>query len=521
MNYQFDRYSLDTDRYQLCREGEPVAVEPLVFDLLVYLLQNRGRVVSRDELLNQLWAGKVVTDAALAARLKDARKAVGDSGSRQSVIKTHHGRGYQFVAELDDSGEKSGEGQQSPALTLPEVPSIAVLPFDNLGSDPEQDYLSDGIVEDVITALSHFAGLFVIARNSSFSYKGKATDARQIARELGVRYLLQGSIRRSANRIRINGQLINALDGNQLWAERFEGDLDDLFELQDEITRKIVGSIAPQIELAEVERGRRLQPGNLSSYELALKAKSLTYDAFRFGDADRLRIAIETADAALELDERNTHALWILGLALMEQFTYQWGDDYEDALARAMQVAEKLISADPSHAGGYILRGGINTYRREYDLATADYEYGLSLNPNSSIHLIHAAWGESLAGLTTEARAHAELGLRLSPKEYDLFLGYAYLGLLQASFAERDFEQAIKWGRLSIQMHATAPVRRALMTACCALQGRPDEARQHAAALAGFSPDFIPSLMRGDLVLYRATESNHLLVEGLRQAEAG
>lgn len=518
MIYLFNQYSLDTKQYRLSREGTPVALEPLVFDLLVYLIENRERVVSRDELLNELWQGKVVTDAALAARLKDARKAVGDSGSQQKVIKTLHGRGYQFVAELDQTDENSGTADVSPTLSLPELPSIAVLPFENLSSDPEQDYLSDGIVEDVITALSQFSGLFVIARNSSFSYKGKALNARQIARELGVRYLLEGSVRRSANRIRISGQLINALDGNQLWAQRFDGDLDDIFELQDEITSAIVGSIAPQIELAEVERGRRLPPGKLSAYELALKAKTLTYDAFRFGDADKLEIAIETANASLELDDRNTHALWILGLAYMEQYTYQWVASPTAALERSFQVAERLIHADPSHAGGYILRAGINTNRHEFDLATADYDHGLSLNPNSSIHLIHAAWGKSLAGLTKEARAHAELGLRLSPKEYDIFLGYAYLGLLQASFAEGDFEQARKWGRLSIQMHATAPIRRAMMVACCAYAGEFDEARRHATELAKFSPGFITSLLSRDLVLYRQSAHNDLLIEGLRQA---
>ena len=514
--YQFNQYSLDTKQYRLTREGRPVAVEPLVFALLVYLLENRERVVSRDELLNELWQGKVVTDAALAARLKDARKAVGDSGSQQAVIKTLHGRGYQFVAELDEADENPSTADVSQALSLPELPSIAVLPFENLGSDPDQDHLIDGIVEDVITALSQFSGLFVIARNSSFSYKGKSVDARRIARELGVRYLLEGSVRRSANRIRISGQLINALDGNQLWAQRFDGDLNDIFELQDEITRAIVGSIAPQIELAEVERGRRLQPGKLSSYELALKAKSLTYDAFRFGDADKLETAIETANAALALDERNTHALWILGMAHMEQYTYQWVDNPPAALEHSFQVAERLIHADPSHAGGYILRAGINTNRHEFDLAMADYDHGLSLNPNSSIHLIHAAWGKSLAGLTDAARAHAELGLRLSPKEYDIFLGYAYLGLQQASFADGDFEQAAKWGRLSIQMHARAPIRRAMMVACCAYGGRFDEARGHAAELVKFSPGFIASLLSRDLVLYREPGHNDLLIEGLR-----
>jgi len=401
---------------------------------------------------------------------------------------------------------------------LPDRPSIAILPFINMSDDPEQEYFSDGITEDITTALSHFSGLFVIARNSSFSYKGQSIDARQIARELGVRYLLEGSVRRSANRIRISGQLINALDGNHLWAERFDGDLDDIFELQDEITRKIVGSIAPQIELAEVERGRGLQPAKLSSYELALKAKSLTYDAFRFGDADRLQSAIETAEEALKLDSRNTHALWILGLACMEQYTYQWGEDPTDALDRSLEAAENLINADSANAGGYILRGGNNTLRRKFDLAIADYDHGLSLNPNSSIHLIHAAWGKSLAGLTSEAKAHAELGLRLSPKEFDIFLGYAYLGLLQASFAEADFEQAMHWGRLSIQMHANAPMRRALMAACCAYLGNFEEAKQHAKELHSFSPDFIPAVLGGEFLLYKNSAHNKLLMEGLCKA---
>jgi tetratricopeptide (TPR) repeat protein len=202
----------------------------------------------------------------------------------------------------------------------------------------------------------------------------------------------------------------------------------------------------------------------------------------------------------------------------MEQYTYQWVDNPSTALERSFQVAERLIHADPSHAGGYILRAGINTNRHEFDLAMADYDHGLSLNPNSSIHLIHAAWGKSLAGLTNEARAHAELGLRLSPKEYDIFLGYAYLGLQQASFAEGDFEQASKWGRLSIQMHATAPIRRAMMVACCAFDGRFDEARGHADELAKFSPGFIASLLNRDLVLYREPAHNDLLIEGLRQS---
>jgi TolB-like protein len=401
---------------------------------------------------------------------------------------------------------------------IPEKPSIAVLAFTNMSGDPEQEFFSDGITEDITTALSHFSGLFVIARNSSFTYKGHAVDTRKISSELGVRYVLEGSVRRSGNRIRISGQLINAETGNHIWAERFDGDLDDIFELQDEITHKIVGSIAPQIELAEVERGRGLQPARLSSYELSLKAKSLAYDAFRLGDADALQNAIDIANDALKQVPRNTQSLWLLGVCQLDQYLYQWGHDSAGSLNRAIQTAERLINVDSSNAAGHVLRGTLRIHLREFDLAIPDFERSLSLNPNASLHLFFAAWGESLAGLTKLAKEHAELGIRLSPREMDLWMGVAYLALLQASFAEENFEDAIKWGRLAIQMHAKAPIRQTLMVACCAYTGNLEEAAQHAEELRAFSPDFIPTILRGELLLYRSSEHNQLLLEGLRKS---
>jgi adenylate cyclase len=408
--------------------------------------------------------------------------------------------------------------QETSALTIPEKPSIAVLPFINMSGDPEQEYFSDGITEDITTALSYFTGLFVIARNSSFSYKGQSVDARQVASELGVRYLLEGSVRRLGNRIRINSQLINAITGGHIWAERFDGNLDDIFELQDEITRKIVANIAPQIELAEVDRCRGLQPTSLSSYELSLKAKSQAYDAFRNGDSDALQQAIDTANAALKQDSRNTHALWLLSAAQMDQYLYRWGTDPDGALSRALQATESLIHVDSSNAAGLVQRGNIRTFHREYDLAIADYSRAVTLNPNSALNLFFAAWGESLAGLTALAREHAELGLRLSPREMDIWLGLAYLALTQACFAEENFAEAIKWGHLSIQMHSKAPIRRVLMVACCAYTGDFEQAAGHADELASFAPDFIPTILSGDMLLYKIPSHNALLVDGLRKA---
>ena len=409
-------------------------------------------------------------------------------------------------------------GSAEPVLKLPDKPSIAVLPFINMSDDPEQEYFSDGITEDITTALSYFSGLFVIARNSAFAYKGKSVDVRQVARELGIRYLLEGSVRRLGRRIRISGQLIDATLGSHIWAERFDGDVDDIFELQDDITRKIVGSIAPRIELAEVDRSRGLQPTNLSSYELSLKAKSQFYDAMRSGDADGVEKAINTAQEALVQDPRNTHALWVLALAQLEQYLYRWGRDPLEALSRGSETAENLIQVDPSNASGHLLRGYAHMFRHEFDLAMADFERALSLNPNSVMNLFVAAWGESLTGHTALAKVHAELGLRLSPREMDFWLGVAYLALTQASFAEEDFEEAMKWGRLSIQMHSKAPIRRSLMVACCAYTGDLEEAVYHAKEIQTFAPDFISSVLRGELELYKMADHNNLLVEGLRKA---
>jgi TolB-like protein len=404
------------------------------------------------------------------------------------------------------------------APDLPEKPSIAVLPFINMSGDPEQEYFSDGITEDITTALSYFTGLFVIARNSSFSYKGKLMDAKQIAGELGVRYLLEGSVRRSENHIRINCQLINAVTGSHIWAQRFDRDLEDIFELQDEITRVIVGSIAPQIELAEMDRSRAPTLASLSSYELSLMAKSQVYDALRGGNADGIQQAIDTAYDVLKLDVRNTHALWVLGIAQICQYLYHWGNDPGGARDRALQATENLIQADPSNADGHGLSGLVKIYRREFDQAIADFTRALSLNPNAVLNLFFAAWGESLAGLTAMAREHAELALRLSPRDLDIWLGMAYLALTQSSFAEADFEEAMKWGHLSIQLHSKAPIRRALMVASCAYTGDFEQAARHAEELEIFSPDFISTILRGDLSLYKMPEHNKLLVDGLRRA---
>ena len=404
------------------------------------------------------------------------------------------------------------------ALDLPEKPSIAVLPFINMSDDPEREYFSDGITEDIVTQLSQFSDLFVIARNSSFVYKGQSIDVRTVARELGVRYVLEGSVRRAGSRLRITAQLIDSTSGAHVWAERYDSGVTDVFELQDEITRNIVGSIAPQIELAELKRGRKLQSGHLTSHESSLKAQAMAQDAMRAGDPDGLQRSIELAQSALDVDHRNVRALWTQALSYSYSHLQRWVDDTDGALESLLRTSEMLVQVDASYPNAYVARALARQFQGDFDAAVADYQRALALNPNLASTLFMASWSESLAGLTEDAKEHAELALRLSPKDQDMWLGCAYLALLEAHFAERDFEEAKKWGRLAVQMHATAPIRRALMIASCAYTGDSYGAAMHAEALNSFAPTFVSAVLKGEMTLYKHDEHNSLLIEGLRKA---
>jgi TolB-like protein len=228
--FLFADHTLDTDRRELLRGSEPVAVEPQVFDLVIYLLANRDRVVSKDDLIAAVWGGRVVSDSTLASRINAARKAVGDNGAQQRLIRTIARKGIRFVGAVRT--QSSGAAAPPPdviALSLPDRPAIAVLPFINMSGDPDQEYFADGLTEDIITGLSRQHWFFVIARNSTFTYKGRSVDVREVAAQLGVRYILKGSVRKAANRVRVTSQLIDVTNSSHLWAEKYDRELTDIF----------------------------------------------------------------------------------------------------------------------------------------------------------------------------------------------------------------------------------------------------------------------------------------------------
>src|SRR5262245_56557454 len=307
VQFQFADFVLDIDRRKLKRGSELITIGPQVFDLLVYLVRNRERVVSKDDVLEAIWSGRIVSESTLTSHINAVRKAVGDNGEEQRLIRTVARKGFRFVGEVreasDDHASRSigaatADTASAPVLILPDSPSIAALPFQNWSGDPEQEYFADGVVEDIITALSRIRWLFVIARNSSFTYKGRAVDVKQVGRELGVRYVLEGSLRKAANRVRITGQLNDAATGVHLWADRFDGALNDIFELQDQVTERVVGAITPKLERAEIERAKRKPTESLDAYDYYLRG--MTH--FHQGTKEATGKALPLFHKAIQLD---------------------------------------------------------------------------------------------------------------------------------------------------------------------------------------------------------------------------
>ena len=295
MEFSFGDHVLDLDRRELRRGAELVALEPQVFDLLVYLVQNSDRVVSKDDMLAKIWSGRIVSESTLTSRISALRRAIGDSGEAQRLIRTVPRKGLRFVGSVEEA--RNAAAPPRPLSTSPDKPSIAVLPFANIGGDPEQEYFADGMVEEIITALSRIRWLFVIARNSSFTYKGRAVDVKQVGRDLNVRYILEGSVRKAGQRVRISAQLIEAASGAHLWADRFDGSLEDVFEFQDRVAVSVAGVIEPALQVAETARLAKRPTDDLTAYDLYLRAYAMFFTSAR-----QIPEALRLLEQAIERD---------------------------------------------------------------------------------------------------------------------------------------------------------------------------------------------------------------------------
>jgi len=527
MLYRFADHTLDGERRELLRGSEPISVEPQVFDVLVYLLENRDRVVSRDDLMSAVWNGRIVSESTLTSRINAARKAIGDSGKDQKLIRTIARKGFRFVGEAETQSSASASASvstehgnlpsaeplesSSPARAASERPGIAVLPFVNMSGDPEQEYFSDGISEDIITALSKLRWFLVIARNSSFLYKDKAVHLGQVATELGVRYVVEGSVRKSGDRVRITVQLNDVATGSHVWAERYDRDIADVFVVQDEITEAIVAKIEPQLYVAENFRAQRKPPESMDAWDLVMRSLS---HYWRLTRQDNL-VAQALLEKAIAIDPDYGQALGVL--ATSHTFCAHMGwEDMATCLPVATQAADAAIRADSEDPWAHFALGCVFLFTRRFDDSLAEFSTALRLNPNFS--LAHGYYGLALSycGRWQEGDTAARRALRAS-SPHDPFSAIYTSITAYAQFCGGRYDEAIRLAQDGIRQRRDFVGAYRVLVAAAGMAGESELANAALRDLRAAQPNISLSWIESQMPIKLRSELDHYL-EGLRCA---
>jgi adenylate cyclase len=525
--FQFEGYTLDIVRNSLRAADREVPLRRKSFELLRYLVENPDRLVTKEELLKAIWPNVIVTDEVLTQCVSEVRQATGDS--KQTIIVTVPRRGYRFAAsvlrvatsaaapqpalptaELVSAGFDSGVRSQSPLLNRP---SVAVLPLTNLSGDPQQDYFSDGMTEDITTELSRFSELLVIARNSAFQYKGKAVDVRQVGRELGARYILEGSVRRSGDRIRVAAQLIDALTGTHRWGERYDRELRDAFAIQDEVARAIVATLAAHVNRAETERALLKPPAAWEAYEYYLRGA----EAFFLHVARRTKGSLHDARRLLEqslaIDPNYARAAAMLSWTHLHGYLQPFDGDYLSpaALDHALELAQAAVHLDPRLPQARAQLGQVLTYKRQHDAAIVEFERAFVLNPN----FIDYRYALALiyAGEPARAIEEGEAIIRLDP--FPLSPTFGQMGF--ANYMRKRYGDAVHWCRECISRQPSQQWPHVTLACTYAQSEQLEEARAAAAQVLRINPGFtIESSKR--ILVYKDPKDLEHYIDGMRKA---
>jgi TolB-like protein len=522
VQFAFADHVLDTGRRELRRGPELIEVEPQVFDLLAYLVQNSDRVISKDDLIASIWDGRIVSDSTLSSRIYAARKAVGDSGQHQKLIRTVARRGLRFVGAVEphpNAGEPAvavdpppGDSATMlrPPLPLPERAAIAVLPFTNMSGDPEQEYFSDGISEDIIAALSKLRWFFVIARASSFTYKNRAVHIKDVAEELGVNYVLEGSVRQSGGRLRITAQLNDVTHGSHLWAERYDRDAADMFAVQDEITESIVAAIEPQLYAAENFRARRKLPGSMDAWELVMRALS---HYWRVTKEDHVA-ARTLLEQAISIDPHYGHALGVLSAS----YTFAAHMGWEDG-AVVVPIAERAalaaIRADDEDPWAHHALGAVYLLSRRFDESLAEFELALRFNPNFSQAQNYYAAALAFCGHWEESIRTVERALRLSPR--DPFSALYYATACFAHYIGGNYDEALRLARTAVRLRGDFASAHRVLAAATGMVGPPEAAAAALEELRRAQPNISLAWIT-NYVPFKQDSDRERYLEGFRRA---
>lgn len=483
--YKFGPFRLDADAEILFRGDVPTVLGQRAVTLLRLLLERAGAPVSKDALIEAAWPGLAIEDSNLTVQIAALRRVFEQDAGGAGWIETLPRRGYRYVGPTvaADDPLDAATPRASPALALPGKPSVAVLPFSNLSGDSAQDYFADGVVEDIIAGLSRIKWLFVAARNSSFAYKGGPVDIKQVGRELGVRYLLQGSLRKDGNRVRVSAHMIEAETGGHLWTERFDRPLDDIFALQDEIALNVVGSIEPSLRRAEAERVKRKRPESLDAYDLVLQAQADVYS----GMPAQVTQALALLQRALALDP--TYALAHSFAAMCHHCLYLRAGLQEESRAASIRHARAAILHGQDDALALTFAGfSIGMDGHDHASAFTALEAALAISPSSALTYIVGGVIFGWAGEADRAIAWGERALRLSP--FDPWAWSACHALTLGHFHKGRYEEAAKAAHRSVQLNPAHSISYMLLVAPLAKLGRLEEAKGAAARVLELQPAF-------------------------------
>jgi TolB-like protein len=511
----FDGFRLDIDRRELRHHGQIVGLEPQAFDLLAFLVLHRDRVVSKDDLLEGVWGGRIVSETALTTRINTVRRALGDNGTAQKLIRTFTRKGVRFVGEVTELPGRDQIVSSHAAGSARETgdrPSIAVLPFRNLTGDPEQQYFVDGMVEEITIALARFPWLGVMACDPGLTSSRTAADVKQVARELGVRYVLEGSVRKAGTRVRIAGQLIDAATGAHLWAERFDGALDDVFDLKDVVASRVAGAVEPQLRFAEIARTRRKPTESLDAYDCYLRGLAGCHDRTREGTVE----AVRQLRRALEIDPGYAAAMALIsGLRCMQRNRH-WIPNDGSEIEEAIGLARKAIVSGGDEPEGLAIAGlSLAFLAGDNKAALSAIDRAIALNPNLAL-----AWGRRALVLIflnrpDEAIASAQRAIRLSPREPRMFLFVQAMAF--AHLAAGRYEEGLPWAEEAIRENGGLVALRFKLSLCGHL-GRLEEAGACLRRIRETIPEpTVASVMQGHGKGI-ASEVVARLADGLRKA---
>jgi TolB-like protein len=504
---------LEIDYPSAClrRAGLPLQLRPKSFDVLAYLSRHRGRLVSKAELIDHIWGDVAVTENSLVQCIKDIRQVL--NGERQFEIKTVPKRGYLFEGVLAEVAARANEAHAANAgqfPALPDRPSIAVLPFENLSEEPDQEHFADGVTEDLITGLSRIKWLFVIARNSTFIYKDRAADVSAVARELGVRYVLRGSVRRSATRLRVSAQLIEAQNGLHHWAEQYDRELGDIFAIQNEIARNVIGAIEPFVLAAEGIRAFARSAQDLGAWELVARAQT---HVWRLNREDN-RAAIDALQRAVDSYPNYEPARSLLGFCLMFAAHNGWIDRNE-GLKAGRKHTLRAIELDHRTTWGQIAFGYLCMMERRTTEALAAFETAVRLDPSSAAAHCYLSHGLAFAGRDREAIEHAETAIRLSPMDPEMAMFFG--GIAVAHYTAGRYDRALHYSDELLRLRPGFQGAQRLRCAALAQLGMIAEARQFLEHVKIGQPQLSLQWIR-ESVPYQTPETMERFCEGMRKA---